>query len=77
MVLGGKIIKFSSNILYPTPQYIIPFPEEEELMKSTLGIIFRMTKEMLDSIIETRLHFINKMNQILQHRAEQNEEANN
>ena len=65
------------NTLYPIPQYIIPFPEEEELMKGSLGIIFRMTKELLDSIIETRLHFINKMNQILQHRTEQNEEANN
>ena len=46
-------------------------------MNSYLGIIFRMIKEILDSIIETRLHFINKMNQILQHRAEQNEEPNN
>lgn len=65
------------NILYPTPQYIIPFPEEEELMKSSLGIVFRMVKEMLNSIVETRLHFINQMNQILQQRADQDEATNN
>lgn len=65
------------NILYPTPQYIIPFPVEEELMKASMGVIFRMTKEMVDSIVETRLHFINKMTHILQQRADQEEASNN
>ena len=65
------------NLLYTTPQYIIPFPVEEELMMASMGIIFRMTKEMLDSIVETRLHFINKMKQIFQQRADQDQSANN
>ena len=66
-----------NNIIFPVPQFIIPFPAEDELRESSLGISFRMTKECLDSIIEARLTFINKINQILQERSIQDQASNN
>lgn len=65
------------NLLYPTPQYILPFPAEDELRQSSLGILFRTTKEILDSIVETRLNFINRFNEVLRNRSIQDNSKNN